>query len=82
MKLGATIAAYTMVSNHAITRAVTKALFWFAPPPYPTQVVKHLDQALDFIGQRMPDFDREKFLKEYRHASGVADLRMKLRAAR
>lgn len=80
-KLARTVAGYVMVCGDAVTRSVTKALFWFAPPPYPAKIVERVEDGMKFLAERLSGFDGGAFLREYRNAVGVARERMRLRAS-
>ena len=53
-KLARINAGFVMVTSSSITRGIMTAVFWFAPPPYPSQVMPNARDGLAWLAGRTP----------------------------
>jgi hypothetical protein len=64
-KLAATTAAFSLVTDSALTRGAMRAVFWMAPPPYPWSVSSTLREGFECLRTEMPGLDVDRVLREY-----------------
>jgi hypothetical protein len=58
-------AGFAMVTPSAVVRGFLKAIFWIAPPGYPTHVTSSVSDALEWLAPRMGTISAEQFEGEY-----------------
>jgi hypothetical protein len=58
-KLAAITAGYALATPSPIARGLLTAVFWLAPPPYPSKVTGEPREALRWLAEKLPSIDAE-----------------------
>lgn len=70
-KLRETVAAYALVTGSSMVRTALRAMFWFAPPPYPNKVVATVREAAKFAAEHLPSVDVNEVERAFEHERSV-----------
>ncbi len=65
-KLRQTTAAFALATPSAFVRGMLQAVFWIAPPPYPSTMVESVEDALHFVARHLSGIDVPAMLAAYR----------------